>query len=162
MARVFLSLGSNINQKDNIGSCLKVLTDLFGQIKASTVYESEAVGFSGDNFYNLVVEINTELSVGELLQQLRRIEDDHGRIRKCERFSARTLDIDILTYDNCIGSVDGVELPRDEILKNAFVLWRMAELAGADKHPLTGKTYAQHWQLFDKSSQKLWRLEAFN
>lgn len=159
MARVFLSLGSNINQKENISSCLKVLAELFGEITASTVYESEAVGFAGDNFYNLVVAINTDLAVGELLQQLRKVEDDHGRIRKCERFSARTLDIDILTVDQLVGTVEGVELPRDEILKNAFVLWPMAELAGSDKHPLTGKSYAEHWQFFDQKSQKIWPLE---
>lgn len=160
MARVFLSLGSNIDQEINISSCIKVLGSLFGDVVASTVYESEAVGFEGDNFYNLVVKIDTALSVGELLKKLRKVEDDHGRIRKCERFSARTLDIDILTYNDVVGTVDGVALPRDEILKNAFVLWPMAELAAAEKHPVTGMNYAEHWQNFDRESQKIWPLNA--
>ncbi|NRB38970.1 MAG: 2-amino-4-hydroxy-6-hydroxymethyldihydropteridine diphosphokinase [Pseudomonadales bacterium] len=159
MAQVYLSLGSNIQQRKNIRSCIAVLEECFGELTLSPVYESEAVGFAGDNFFNLVVKINTELSVGDLLVCLRKIEDDHGRIRKCERFSARTLDIDILTYDDVVGTIDGVELPRDEILKNAFVLWPMADVAADVKHPLTHKTYAHHWQAFDRSSQRLWQVE---
>ena len=107
------------------------------------------------DFINSVVKIETALSVGELLNALRKIEDDNGRIRGGERFSARTLDIDILTYDDLTGKVDGVELPRDEILKNAFVLWPLAEIAPDALHPVTKTTYAEHWQAFDKGSQKL-------
>lgn len=156
MASVFLSLGSNVNREQNIGACVKALGEKFGELTISSVYESEAVGFEGDHFYNLVVGIQTELPVGKLLTALRHIEDANGRIRGGERFSARTLDIDILTYDDACGVVDGVALPRDEILKNAFVLQPLAEIASTAIHPATGQSYAELWQAFDKNSQKLW------
>lgn len=159
MAKVLLSLGSNVNRQKNIQTCLSVLAARFSAMQASPVYESEAVGFDGDNFYNLVVMVETPLAVGDVQQVLKEIEDAHGRIRGGARFSARTLDIDILTYDDVVGVVDAVELPRYEILKNAFVLLPMAELVPDAVHPVAQKTYKQLWAEFDQQSQKLWVVE---
>lgn len=159
MATVYLSLGSNIDRNKHLSAGLDALVEAFGDLKMSQVYESEAVGFDGDNFYNLVAAIETELSVGELALKLRDIEDENGRLRSGPKFSARTLDIDILTYDDLTGEVDGVKLPRGEILKNAFVLLPMSELAPDTLHPVTGKTYLQLWDEYDQSSQKLWPVE---
>ena len=156
MATVYLSLGSNIDRNKHLGAGLDALVEAFGDLKMSQVYESEAVGFDGDNFYNLVAAIDTDLSVGELALKLRNIEDENGRVRSGPKFSARTLDIDILTYDDCTGEVDGVKLPRGEILKNAFVLLPLSELAPNTLHPLEGKTYQQLWEAYDQASQKLW------
>lgn len=158
MARVLLSLGSNIDREHNIQGALAALRNAFGNIECSPVYESEAVGFEGDPFLNLVVLIHTELSVGQLSALLHNIEDQYGRTREGARFSARTLDIDILTYDDATGVVDGVKLPRGEILKNAFVLLPMADLVPDDIHPIQQKSYAALWQAFDKTSQKLWQV----
>jgi len=159
MAEVLLSLGSNINREQNIRSCVMQLRELFGDIDISPVYESEAVGFDGDNFYNLVVAIKTHLSIADLQRLLQAIENDHGRNRTAPKFSARSLDIDILTYDDLQGKVDGVMLPRDEILKNAFVLLPMADLKPAKCYPGTESTYLELWQKFDAHKQKLWRLK---
>jgi 2-amino-4-hydroxy-6-hydroxymethyldihydropteridine diphosphokinase len=119
------------------------------------VYESEAVGFSGDAFYNLVVGLDTSLSVAQLSALLKGIEDANGRDRSAPRFCGRTLDIDILTYDQAVGEIDSVRLPRAEILKNAFVLQPLAEIAGAEVHPVVGATYAELWQAY-AGQQKLW------
>ena len=146
MARVFLSLGSNIEHQRYITAALDALADQFGRLLISSVYESVSVGFDGDNFYNLVVGIDTELSVGELSAYLKALEDQNGRRRDCPRFSARTLDIDILTYDNLIGTEDGILLPRQEILDNAFVLWPLAELAPDERHPVVGVNYGELWR----------------
>jgi 2-amino-4-hydroxy-6-hydroxymethyldihydropteridine diphosphokinase len=159
MSQVLLSLGSNINREENISACLKTLNTHFTKVEASPVYESEAVGFDGENFYNLVVLVETDLTVAELSQLLKNIEDEQGRVRGGERFSARTLDIDILTYDDAVGVIDGVELPRDEILSNAFVLLPMADLVPDSKHPVLKQSYQSLWQGFDKSSQKLWQVK---
>lgn len=156
MSRVFLSLGSNIDRYRHIAAALDALSAQFARLDISTVYESEAVGFAGRNFLNLVVGVDTELSIAELSARLKQIEDDNGRNRSGPKFSPRTLDIDILTVDDLVGDREGVHLPRDEITKNAFVLLPMAELAPDTPHPALGVTYAELWRAYDKSQQKLW------
>jgi 2-amino-4-hydroxy-6-hydroxymethyldihydropteridine diphosphokinase len=156
MALLYLSLGSNIDRDRHIGAALDALADCFGSLEISTVYESVAVGFEGDSFYNLVVGINSDLPVGEITKVLKRIEDCNGRDRSAPKFGPRSLDIDILTVDDLVGEIDGVKLPRSEVLKNAFVLQPLAELASDMTHPLTNKSIGQHWQEFDKASQDLW------
>ncbi|MDF1780211.1 MAG: 2-amino-4-hydroxy-6-hydroxymethyldihydropteridine diphosphokinase [Alcanivoracaceae bacterium] len=154
--QVFLSFGSNIDRENNIRGGLDALAKQFGQVRLSPVYESESVGFDGEPFLNLVAEIHTRLSVGELAQLLRDIEADHGRRRGEKKFSSRTLDIDILTYDDLVGEHDGVSLPRDEILKHAFVLRPLADLAPQQLHPQLKKSYAALQQEKDFSDQRLW------
>lgn len=158
MPRVYLSLGSNIDRETHIRSAVAELEARYGMLLISPVYESEAVGFAGDNFFNLVVGFDTDLSVGKLSAELHAIEEAHGRDRHGPKFSARTLDIDILTYGNALGEIDGVHLPRDEILKNAFVLLPLSDIAGSDRHPETARCYLEHWEAYDKSKQKLWQV----
>jgi 2-amino-4-hydroxy-6-hydroxymethyldihydropteridine diphosphokinase len=159
MARVYLSLGSNIDRYRYISAALDALAQRFGELIISSVYESEAVGFEGDNFLNLVVGLDTTMELGALASVLRKIEHDNNRRRDGgPRFSARTLDIDILTYDNLVGRHDGVELPRDEILTNAFVLWPLAEVAADALHPEQKTTYADLWQAYDRN-QVLWPVD---
>ncbi len=156
MAYVYVSIGSNIGRYRHITSALDALQHQFGELSVSKVYESEAVGFEGDNFLNLVAGFKTDKSVGELSVVLRQIEDDNGRLRDGPKFGPRTLDIDILTYDDVVGEVDGVVLPRDEITKNAFVLLPMTDVAPEKKCPGLDKTYQQLWRQYDQSIQKLW------
>lgn len=158
MTRVYLSFGSNIDREHNIRSGLDALARHFPQLILSPVYESAAVGFDGEAFLNLVVAVDTDLSVGELSALLRAIEADHGRTRGEKKFASRTLDIDILTHGDAIGVIDGVELPRDEILKHAFVLKPLADIAAAEKHPLLQKSYADLLAARDFSSQSLWQV----
>ena len=159
MAKVYLSLGSNIDKEKNIASCLQVLEELFGELLISSIYESEAVGFEGDHFHNLVVGIETDMPVDELSRLLKKIEDDHGRVRNVAKFSGRRLDIDILTYDDWVGDFDGLILPREEITENAYVLWPLAEIIPDELHPKLKKTYAELWEDYDKDQQQLWVVE---
>ena len=159
MARVYLSLGSNIEREPHICAALDALQADFGTLEISSVYESEAVGFDGDPFFNLVVGIDTQLEVGALSRALKQIEDDNGRCRQGPKFSGRTLDIDILTYDQRMGEVDGVALPRLEVTENAFVLLPLAEIAGARIHPQLGQSYAEIWQAYDQHKQRLWTVD---
>lgn len=158
MAQVLLSLGSNLDRERYITSGLDALAEQFGDLALSSVYESESVGFKGSPFYNLVVAIQTELSVAELSRKLKQIEDANGRQRNGPRFCSRTLDIDILTYDDQVGEIDGVCLPRDEVDKNAFVLWPLAELVPDHRHPVHNLTYASLWAAYDQD-QKLWPVD---
>tara|TARA_R110002167_G_scaffold80291_2_gene220698 strand:- start:14475 stop:15005 length:531 start_codon:yes stop_codon:yes gene_type:complete len=161
MARAYLSIGSNIDRERYIRSCLDTLADSYGSLSISSVYESEAVGFDGDLFYNLVVGIDTVQPLPELFASLRQIEHDHQRCRDAVKFSARTLDIDILVYDDYVGAFclddgSGGVLPRDEITKNAFVLLPFAEIAPERLHPGTATSYQQLWEQYDRSQQRLW------
>ena len=85
------------------------------------MYESEAVGFSGDPFYNLVAAADTNLSVADCVALFKQIEDVYGRDRSNGRFSGRTLDLDLLTYGDLICE-NPIILPRPEITENAFSL----------------------------------------
>jgi 2-amino-4-hydroxy-6-hydroxymethyldihydropteridine diphosphokinase len=159
MARVYVSIGSNIDREANIRGGVADLQERFGELTLSSVYESEAVGFDGDNFYNLVAAFDTGLDVLEVAWALREIEDAHGRTREGPRFSSRTLDIDMLLYDELLLQQGKLELPREEITKNAFVLWPLAEIAPELEHPVLHQTYAELWAAFDKDKQSLWPVE---
>lgn len=159
MARVYLSIGSNIDREVNIRGGVADLKKHFGELTLSRVYESESVGFDGDNFFNLVAALDTDLPVEDVSKMLHEIEAEHGRTREGPRFSSRTLDIDLLTYDDLVTSDNGLELPRGEILKNAFVLWPLAELAADERHPVLQQCYGELWDAFDKEKQSLWPVE---
>ncbi|MEW8014727.1 MAG: 2-amino-4-hydroxy-6-hydroxymethyldihydropteridine diphosphokinase [Candidatus Sedimenticola endophacoides] len=156
MARVWLSLGSNVDRAHNIRGALGALAGEFGELVVSRVFESEAVGFDGDPFYNLVVGLETRLGVDPLVGRLRAIEARFGRRRGGDKFAPRALDIDLLTYGGRVSEETAVPLPRDEILKYAFVLLPLSEVAPEERHPRTGERYADLWAAFDQRGQRLW------
>ena len=159
MARVFVSIGSNIDRYQHISCALDALSAEFDGLLISPVYQSESVGFEGDDFLNLVVAFTCEKDTGELSAWLRNIEDDNGRRRDGPKFSSRTLDIDILSYDQLVGTIDGVQLPRDEICHNAFVLRPLVDIAAQSLHPEMKTSYQSLWDAYDKTRQKLWPVD---
>lgn len=159
MAQVYVSIGSNIDREAHIRSALHRLSELFGKLALSTVYESKAVGFEGGNFFNLVAGFMTRRSPYEIVDELHRIEEAHGRRRDGPRLASRTLDIDLLLYDDLILNDAGLVIPREEITHQAFVLKPLAELAGERRHPVTRQTFAEMWRAFAGDQRALWPVE---
>ena len=154
MPKGYISIGSNIDKDKNILASLHALEHQFGELTISSIYESDAVGFTGDSFYNLVVGFNSELSVKEVAKLLRQIELDNGRTRNSQKFSPRTLDLDLILYDDLIINDGRLQIPRDEIEHYAFVLEPLAEIAPSLKHPIIHISYAELWEKFDKTNLK--------
>ena len=159
MAKIYISLGSNIDRENNTRAGVAALRELFGELELSSVYESEAVGFDGAAFYNMVIACDVDEDVHSTNQALREIEDAHGRDRSGPRFSSRTLDLDLLLYDDLVLNEAGLKLPREEILHNAFVLWPLAEIAPTLRHPEKSKSYADLWKGFNKDKENLKPIE---
>ncbi|MCB1672070.1 MAG: 2-amino-4-hydroxy-6-hydroxymethyldihydropteridine diphosphokinase [Gammaproteobacteria bacterium] len=161
MALVTLSLGSNIEPAANVRQAVKALRERHGEVRVSPVYESEAVGFSGANFLNLVVALEVSGGLEELARELKELEQLQGRDRSAGSFAARTLDVDILTYDALQGDFGGIQLPRPEITRYAFVLQPLADLLPDARHPVLDKSYRQLWQEFRDNAaqeQRLWQV----
>ena len=150
----YISIGSNIDKETNIPSSLNALEQAFGELLISSIYETEPVGFVGDSFYNLVVGFQSELSAKDVARSLRQIELDHGRTRDSQKFSARTLDLDLILYGDQIISDGRLQIPRDEIERYAFVLEPLAEIAPNQTHPISGQTFQDLWQNFNQQDLK--------
>ena len=159
MPTIYISIGSNIDPHTHVRKALDDLRACFGDLEQSSVYESKAVGFDGDNFLNLVVAAHTDKPIDEVVDCLHAIETRHGRQRSGPKFSPRSIDLDLLLYDDVICQRDGIHVPREEILSNAFVLWPLAEIAPDLMHPIAHCSMAQLWQQFDKSKQGIWKVE---
>ena len=155
---IYISVGSNIQREQHVRAGLQAMCLAFGELRLSSVYESEAVGFSGSHFYNLVVQAQTSRTVQQVCALLKKIEEENQRVRGDKKFAPRTLDLDLLLYDDLVDD-ELIELPRAEILFNAFVLQPLAEIAATKVHPLAGRTYQSLWNDYDKSKQKLWPIE---
>ena len=155
MARVYLSLGSNLDPHRYLNAALDELRARFGTIAVSPAYRSRSVGFDGADFVNLAVGLDTELEPIALNDWLHALEDRHGRRRDVPRYSDRTLDVDIVLYDERV--IDGpghLQIPRKE-LRHAFVLKPLADIAPAARHPVGGQTMAELWAAFPPECEPL-------
>ena len=155
---ILISLGSNVDREHYTQAGITALAQYLTDVRLSSTYESEAVGFSGAAFYNLVMSAYTEMSITEVGRFFKDIEHQNGRTRTDIKYAPRTLDIDLLTYDDVV-CVEPVVLPRPEIEYHAFVLAPLAELVPDEVHPTTKLSYAQMWAEFDKPEQKLWTID---
>jgi 2-amino-4-hydroxy-6-hydroxymethyldihydropteridine diphosphokinase len=155
MARVYVSIGSNIDREPNIRAAVQALRDRFGTLTLSSVYENQPIGFEGENFYNLVAAFDTNESPEAVTAILHDIERRLGRKRGPSRFSSRTIDLDLLLCGDLVRSDAELRIPRPEITEYACVLLPLAELAPEARHPRTGETFAALWARFDQSAQPL-------
>lgn len=153
--RAYLSLGSNENPKHYLSAAFDALKMQFGDVVLSPVYRTPAIGFDGPDFLNAAALIETDWDVLTLDAWLHELEDRHDRKRNVPRFSSRTLDIDIIFFDDLILSGPGnLCIPRPE-LKHAFVLKPLADIAPEFCDPVSGKKLAQCWDEHPDNSKAI-------
>ena len=156
MAIVYLSLGSNIG--DRVGY-VQQATSLLGAceniniVSTSSFYETEPWGMESENwFVNAVIQITTTLEPEQLLAECQRIENQLGRKRadKNVEYSDRTIDIDIIFYDNIIINTPTLTIPHKHFHRRVFMLIPMLEIAPDFVHPFFGKTVENLYEAIDE------------
>ena len=148
-----LSLGSNIDREVNIRTAVQAIIRKYEKLDISPVYETEAVGFQGPPFLNLVLGFLTRRSVEIIIQDMREIEAAAGRVRS-NTFDNRVLDIDVVLFGAYV-LYPRYNIPRVELEKCGYVLKPLSDLYPDTKHPVNGQTYLELWHSFDQSSQPL-------
>jgi len=157
--RIYLSIGSNIEREFNLRSSVRHLNEQFGPLTLSSVYRTRAIGFEGEDFYNMAVGLDSNLPVEQVQGTTKEIENTHGRQPGLGRFISRPLDIDLLLYGDMIRHTGSIDVPRREILHHAFVLQPLCEIAPTLRHPETRLSIEEMWRSFDASGQPSRRIE---
>lgn len=163
---LYISLGSNIEPATNLASARDELLGRLDNAQISPVYQSPAVGMEGAEFLNAVVGGTTFEPLQSIVGMLHKIELAHGRVRTANKFSDRTLDLDLLLYGSQVSNPDlqsrgataiaeSVVLPHPEILQQAYVLQPLADLAGNKIHPVCGITINEILTRFRQKSPAL-------
>jgi 2-amino-4-hydroxy-6-hydroxymethyldihydropteridine diphosphokinase len=156
MGIALLSLGSNIEPERHLRAAAQALRERFPDIALSRSYRYPAVGFDGPEFINAGAVLHSDLDPYQLNDWLHALETAQGRRRDVPRFSSRTLDIDLVFYDDLILEGPGnLRIPRPE-LRHAFVLEPLAEIAPEFRDPVSGKTLGQLWREHPESAQAPW------
>jgi 2-amino-4-hydroxy-6-hydroxymethyldihydropteridine diphosphokinase len=141
MATAFIALGSNLGDRFvTLQSALDAIREIGSNVTASSVYETEPVGYLDQpRFLNAVVRLESELSPDDLLNEMHRIEQDHHRVREFKN-GPRTLDLDLVLYDDLVDERPELTVPHPRMHERAFVLVPLAEIAPDVLIPSIGKT----------------------
>ncbi len=144
MNRVYIGIGSNLNPERNCVLAIKALKELDPQLSLSEAYQSEAVGYQGPDFINLVAELNVSMSLDQLSISLKEIELNLDRHKQPSIMPCHTIDLDILLFNDVIS--DNPLLPRKDIFIYPFVLQPLKQLAPDYFIPNTRQTVLELWQ----------------
>jgi 2-amino-4-hydroxy-6-hydroxymethyldihydropteridine diphosphokinase len=155
MVEVYVAAGSNVSPELYLKRALALLEQKFSPVRASAIYRNRAVGFEGEDFLNLVVSFATDLDVRAVRTYLQAIEAQCDRPPEAAKWAPRTMDLDILLYDNVISDEPGLVLPRPDLVRRAYMLKPMVDLAPDLKHPVLGKTMQEIWDASDLKSHAL-------
>jgi 2-amino-4-hydroxy-6-hydroxymethyldihydropteridine diphosphokinase len=152
---VYVAAGSNIEPLQNLRLALTALRELYTPLAVSPAYRNHAVGFEGDDFINLVVGFATTHAPGEVRERLQAVEVLCGRPREAPRWAPRSMDLDILLYGTLVSEAPGLVLPRPDLVRRAYMLKPLLDLAPDLVHPTLGRTIARLWQDFVPGNHEL-------
>jgi 2-amino-4-hydroxy-6-hydroxymethyldihydropteridine diphosphokinase len=155
MSHVYVAIGSNVDPEENISQAARELAHLFPGAQFSSWYRNRAVGFEGDDFINGVVGVETDLTLREVVERLHSVESLCGRPRNAPRWAPRSMDLDVLLYDDVVCSEPTLTLPRPDLLKRPYMLGPLAEIAPDVVHPTAGLTIRELWQRFDRDAHPM-------
>jgi 2-amino-4-hydroxy-6-hydroxymethyldihydropteridine diphosphokinase len=158
MPEVYVAAGSNIEPERHMQQAVAELAHAFPGVRFSSWYRNRAVGFDGEDFINLVAGFSTALPVHALLERLHAIEGRCGRGRDAPRWAPRSMDLDVLLYGGLVCEEPGLRLPRPDLVKRAYMLGPLAEIAPQVLHPTAGLSIAELWRRFDQGAHPLERL----
>jgi 2-amino-4-hydroxy-6-hydroxymethyldihydropteridine diphosphokinase len=158
MHKVFFSLGSNLGDRmENLRLACQGLADHLGSLKTSPVYETEPWGFANQPaFLNMAAAANTSLAPLELLDLIKRLEQDLGR-EPTFRYGPRKIDIDILFFGILVVNTPGLQIPHPRMAERAFVLVPLADLAPDHIHPTLFRTVSEMLVSVDAKSVKFYQ-----
>jgi 2-amino-4-hydroxy-6-hydroxymethyldihydropteridine diphosphokinase len=155
MARVYVAAGSNVDPQVNLERALTELARIFGTLRVSPWYRNRAVGFDGPDFINFVFGFDTTLGVHATLARLREVETLCGRPRNAPKWAPRSMDLDVLLYDDLVLEDPELKLPRPDLLVRPFMLRPLADIAPDLRHPTLGHTMSRLWAGFDQPAHEL-------
>ena len=141
--KVLLSLGSNLgNKKINLQSALSLIDKKIGDVVSiSKIYQTPALGFVGEEFYNCCIAVKTDLLPLDLLKKIIEIEKVVGRLKtKYKTYESRTIDIDILFYENQVIKLPELQIPHPRLHQRAFVIIPLLDIAKSKVHPILKTT----------------------
>jgi len=152
LSLVYIALGSNLGDRAaNLAKAREMLGNDIQVLKCSSLYQTAPWGYSKqDDFYNQVLECETELSPMRLLRRLKRFEKRMGR-KKTFLNGPRVIDLDILFYDNLIMETRHLVIPHPRMHERAFVLVPLAEICPGLVHPVFGKNMAELLAMVDQT-----------
>ncbi|MGK7950949.1 MAG: 2-amino-4-hydroxy-6-hydroxymethyldihydropteridine diphosphokinase [Xenococcaceae cyanobacterium] len=157
MAKCAIALGSNLgNSLDTVTNALKSLTNIPGieLMATSSWYQTKPIGPPQPDYVNGCAVLQVQLQPAELLTLLQGIELQFGRVRT-EKWGARTLDLDILLYDDLVMNTANLIIPHPYLTERAFVLLPLAEIAPNWLEPMSKKAIAQLAKEVDCTGVKL-------
>ena len=158
MPQVYIAAGSNVEPERHLAMASTELEKHFPGVRFSAWYRNRAVGFEGDDFINFVAGFSTDLAIEDVVERLHFIEAVCGRTREAPRWAPRTMDLDVLLYGDLVRQTATLKVPRPDLLKRAYMLGPLADLAPEVVHPTEKLPIGELWRRIDRAAHPLARV----
>ena len=145
MPDVYVVAGSNIEPGKRLQQALALLTVEFGPLRVSPAYRNKTVGFAGEDFINLAIGFATDQRPARVIERLQLVEERCGRPRNAPKWQARSMDLDIVLYGDLVCTEPGLVLPRPDLVRRAYMLKPMTDIAPDVVHPTLGRRLVELW-----------------